>query len=133
VEEVAAIGMSLIENKSPTELVLRDCHISGQGAGELAAALSNNTTLRNLDLRGNPIGDHVEGVAAIGMSLHNREQITDRVGVIYETATSVDKVLANWRLHSTRTQLWKFWTQTVTPLVWREPPPCRTCYTTTHH
>ena len=51
------------------ELHLLDCHISSGGAVELAAALCKNTTLRTLILSGNPIGDHVEGVAAIATSL----------------------------------------------------------------
>ena len=39
-----------------TWLVLQDCHISGQGASELAAALCKNSSLKDLDLDRNPIG-----------------------------------------------------------------------------
>ena len=75
-EGVAAIATLLIENKSLTELGLGDCHISSGGAMELAAALCKNTTLRTLKLSGNPIGDHVEGVAAIATLLIENKSLT---------------------------------------------------------
>ena len=46
-----------------TELNLQDCHISSEGAVELAAALCKNTTLKHLDLDHNPIG--VEGASSM--------------------------------------------------------------------
>ena len=39
-----------------TVLKLQDCHIRGQGASKLAAALCKNSTLKNLDLNYNLIG-----------------------------------------------------------------------------
>ena len=55
---------------------------------ELARALYKNTTLSTVDLRSNPIGDHVEGVAAIATMLTWH-------GWSYKIATSVDRVLVN--------------------------------------
>ena len=53
-----------------TELWLRDCHVSGQGASELATALCKNSTLKYLDLHRNPIG--VEGASSMSdMLQHN--------------------------------------------------------------
>ena len=53
-----------------TKLYLRDCHISSEGAVELAAALCKNSTLKYLDLDHNPIG--VEGASSMSdMSQHN--------------------------------------------------------------
>ena len=57
-------------NYALTGLVLQDCHISGQGVGELAAALCKNSTLKHLDLGHNPIG--VEGASSmLDMLQHN--------------------------------------------------------------
>ena len=52
-----------------TELGLAECHISSEGAVELAAALCKNTTLQVLSLSHNPIGEHVEGVTAVAKML----------------------------------------------------------------
>ena len=67
-----------------TWLALRDCHISGQGASQLAAALYKNSTLKFLDLENNPIG--VEGASAMSdmlqhnTSLEELELCDDSVG-----------------------------------------------------
>ena len=56
-----------------TKLYLQDCYINGEGAVKLAAALYKNTTLRNLDLSNNPIGERVKGVTAVAeMLLENK-------------------------------------------------------------
>ena len=64
---------SILRNQSTcilTELRLRDCHISGQGACELAAALCKNSILKYLNLNRNPIG--VEGASSMSdMLQHN--------------------------------------------------------------
>ena len=53
-----------------TELYLEDCHISSEGAVELAAALCKNSTLKRLNLDRNPIG--VEGASSMSdMLQHN--------------------------------------------------------------
>jgi len=53
-----------------TQLLLQSCHISEQGACELAAALCKNSTLKILELDDNPIG--VEGASSISdMLQHN--------------------------------------------------------------
>ena len=59
-----------------TSLRLRDCHISSEGAVELATALCKNTTLRELSLSGNPIGEHVEGVTAVATMLVENKSLT---------------------------------------------------------
>ena len=59
-----------------TWLYLRDCHISSEGTAELAAALCNNPTLRDLDLGHNPIGEHVEGVTAVVKMLVENKTLT---------------------------------------------------------
>ena len=49
---------------------VKSCHISGQGASELAAALCKNSTLKQLNLNHNPIG--VEGASSMSdMLQHN--------------------------------------------------------------
>ena len=68
VEGVTAVAKMLVENTKLT--LLQDCHISGQGASELAAALYKNTTLNYLLLDHNPIG--VEGASSMSdMLRHN--------------------------------------------------------------
>ena len=58
------------------ELDLEKCHISSEGAVELVAALCKNTTLEHLDLRQNPIGEHVEGVTAVAKMLVENKTLT---------------------------------------------------------
>ena len=53
-----------------TKLYLEDCHISSEGAVELAAALCKNSTLNHLRLNRNPLG--VEGASSMSdMLQHN--------------------------------------------------------------
>ena len=59
-----------------TVLYLQDCHISSEGAVKLAAALCKNTTLKDLNLSHNPIGEHVEGVTAVAKSLVENKTLT---------------------------------------------------------
>jgi len=69
VKGVTAVA-KLLEVHSLTQLELRDCRISGQGARELAAALCKNSTLKHLNLNINPIG--MEGASSISEMLqHN--------------------------------------------------------------
>ena len=75
VEGVTAVAKMLIEVRGSkftlTQLELRDCHISGQGARKLAAALCENSTLKHLNLNHNHIG--VEGASSISdMLRHNK-------------------------------------------------------------
>ena len=74
VEGVTAVATMLVENKSLIELELRGCHISGQGAGELAAALCKNSTLKYLRLDHNPIG--VEGASSMSDMLQHNTSLT---------------------------------------------------------
>ena len=67
---------SLLRKCTLTSLVLQYCQISSEGAVELAAALCRNTTLRELDLGYNPIGEHEEGVAAIAAMLVENTSLT---------------------------------------------------------
>ena len=71
---VTAVATMLVENKSLTSLWLEDCHISGQGAGELAAALYKNLTLQHLSLNRNPIG--VEGASSMSDMLQHNTSLT---------------------------------------------------------
>ena len=59
-----------------TWLNLEDCHISSEGAVELATALCKNTTLQHLNLGRNPIGEHVEGMTAVAKSVVENETLT---------------------------------------------------------
>ena len=52
-----------------TKLEINDCHISGRGASELAAALCKNSTLEGLRLNGNPIG--VKGASSMSDMLQH--------------------------------------------------------------
>ena len=58
-----------------TVLYLRDCHISSEGAVELAAALCKNSTLKHLDLDHNPIG--VEGASSMSDMLQHNTSLED--------------------------------------------------------
>ena len=60
-----------------TVLVLQDCHISSEGAVELAAVLCKNTTLEHLDLSRNPIGEHLKGVTAVAKMLVENKTLTN--------------------------------------------------------
>ena len=60
-----------------TKLDLQDCHINSEGAVELAAALCKNTTLEQLNLSDNPIGEHVEGVTAVAKMLVENKTLTE--------------------------------------------------------
>ena len=60
-----------------TWLYLRDCHISSEGAVELAAALCENTTLKHLDLSHNSIGEHVDGANAVAKVLVENKTLTE--------------------------------------------------------
>ena len=57
-----------------TDLCLEDCHISGQGASELAAGLCKNSTLTKLFMSHNPIG--VEGATAVAKFLLGNKTLT---------------------------------------------------------
>ena len=59
---------------SLTVLFLCDCHISSEGAMELAAALCKNSTLKHLYLNRNPIG--VEGASSMSDMLLTTQHIT---------------------------------------------------------
>ena len=76
VEGVTAVAKMLVENKTLTELYLQDCHISSEGAVELAAALWKNSTLNDLNLDHNPIGEHVEGMTAVAKMLVENKTVT---------------------------------------------------------
>ena len=74
VEGVTAVATMLAENKSLIMLDLEGCHISGLGAGELAAALYMNSTLQDLNLDRNPIG--VEGASSMSDVLQHNMSLT---------------------------------------------------------
>ena len=59
-----------------TVLILRDCHISSEGAVKLVAALCKNTALNDLDLSHNSIGEHVEGATAVAKMLVENKTLT---------------------------------------------------------
>ena len=59
-----------------TWLDLEDCHISSEGAVELATALCKNTTLQYLNLSHNPIGEHVEEATAVAKMLVENKTLT---------------------------------------------------------
>ena len=56
-----------------TELKLENCHISSEGAVELAAALCTTSTLKHLDLNHNPIG--VEGASSMSDMLQTNTSL----------------------------------------------------------
>ena len=56
-----------------THLDLEDCHISGQGASDLASALCKNSTLQDLDLNRNPIG--VKGASSMSDMLQQNTSL----------------------------------------------------------
>ena len=58
-----------------TKLNLRDCHISSEGAVELAAALCKNSTLKRLYLSHSPIG--VEGAFSMSDMLQHNTSLED--------------------------------------------------------
>ena len=58
------------------KLYLENCHVSSEGAVELAVALCKNTTLEYLNLGHNPIGEHVEGITAVARMLEENKTLT---------------------------------------------------------
>ena len=67
---MTGVAKMLVENKTLTKLYLESCHISSEGAVELAAALCKNSTLKDLNLNHNPIG--VKGASSMSdMLQHN--------------------------------------------------------------
>ena len=68
------------------QLDISQCNISGEGAVQLAAALTNNHTLTYLELSDNPIGDI--GAAAFGGMVRNNTALTtlhlNRCGITSE-------------------------------------------------
>ena len=76
VEGVTAVAKLLVENKTLTKLDLLGCHINSEGAVELAAALCKNTTLNDLNVSHNPIGEHVEGVTGVARMLLENKALT---------------------------------------------------------
>ena len=74
-EGVTSAVKLLVENKTLTLLHLRDCHISSEGAVELAVALCKNSTLKHLYLDHNPIG--VEGASSMSDMLQHNTSLED--------------------------------------------------------
>ena len=70
-----AVAKMLLENKTLTKLDLRYCHISSEGAVELAAALCKNSTLKHLYLNHNPIC--VEGASSMSDMLRHNTSLED--------------------------------------------------------
>ena len=106
VEGVTAIATMLAENKSLTWLELEDCHISGQGAGELAAALCKNSTLQDLDLNFNPIG--VEGVSKMSEMVQQNTSLT-RLRILCDNSVGEEgtrKLLNSIKYNQTLKELW---------------------------
>ena len=68
------------------ELYIQECNISGEGAVHLAAALTNNHSLAELNISDNPIGDI--GAAAFGEMIKNNMALRtlrmDRCGITSE-------------------------------------------------
>ena len=70
---------SILKDQSKCALTifsLQNCHISSEGAVELAAGLRKNTTLQALNLSFNPIGANVVGVTAVAESLMENKALT---------------------------------------------------------
>ena len=88
-----------------TVLEIRDCHISGQGANELAAALCKNSTLKCLYLNRNPIG--VEGASSMSdmlqynTSLEELHLCDDSVG-----EEGVHQLINSLKHNKTMKKLW---------------------------
>ena len=76
VEGATAVAKMLVENKTLMWLNLQGCHISSEGAVELADALYKNTALRYLDVSHNPIGDIVDVVIALANILVENKTLT---------------------------------------------------------
>ena len=86
-EGCAQLGLLLANTDTLEELKIRkECNISGEGAVHLAAALTNNHLLTDLDISNNPIGDI--GAAAFGGMVHNntalRNLYLNRCGITSE-------------------------------------------------
>ena len=105
VEGVTAVAKMLEENKTLTDLELRDCHISSEGAVKLAAALCKNSTLKHLDLNHNPIG--VEGASSMSDMLQHNTSLEylwlrdDSVG-----EDGVHQLINSLKHNQTLTHLW---------------------------
>ena len=114
-----------------TVLYLEDCHISSEGAVELAAALCKNTTLKHLNLSLNCIGDCVEGTTAVAkMSVQNKTLTMLYLRDCHISSEGAVELVTALCKNSTLKHLYL---SDITPSVWREPLHCQTCYNTTHH
>ena len=88
-----------------TWLWLQDCHISGQGASELAAGLRKNSTLKRLYMSYNPIG--VEGASSMSdllqhsTSLERLDSCDDSIG-----KEGVDHLINSLKHSQTLRELW---------------------------
>ena len=88
-----------------TWLWLQDCHISGQGASELAAGLCKNSTLKRLYMSYNPIG--VEGASSMSdvlqhsTSLERLDSCDDSVG-----EKGVDQLINSLKHNQRLKELW---------------------------
>ena len=105
VEGTTAVVKMLVENKTLTWLNLRDCHISSEGAVELAVALCKNSTLKHLYLDHNPIG--VEGASSLSdMLQHNTslEALTLRDDSVGEEG--VHQLINSLKHNHTLKRLW---------------------------
>ena len=87
------------------ELDIQECNISGEGAVHLAAALTNNHSLTDLELSDNPIGDI--GAAAFGDMVRNNTALTtldlSRCGI---TSEGCVKLAAGLTENTTLEWLW---------------------------
>ena len=92
-------------NCTLTKLYLWDCHISREGAVELAAALCKNSTLKHLDLNRNPIG--VEAASSMSDMLQHNTSLEvlwlcdDSVG-----EEGVHQLINSLKHNQTLTDLW---------------------------
>ena len=88
-----------------TRLDLRDCHISSEGAVELAAAICKNLTLEHLDLNRNPIG--MEGASSMSDMLQHNTSLEvlwlcdDSIG-----EEGVHQLMNSHKLNQTLSTLW---------------------------
>ena len=104
-----------------TKLYLQDCHISSEGAVELAAALCKNSTLKRLNLDHNPIG--VEGASSMSDMLQHNTSLEylhlcdDSVG-----EEGVHQLINSLKHNQTLRELWlpeKYKSETSDSRIWR--------------
>ena len=109
-EGAAALAQSITKNRTITKLNLFECGITATGGAELASSLMVNSTIEELVVGGNSLGDAVSILA----QLVRQSQVLKRLNLYYDKSLSqsnVNTILDNLTSNQTLEELvlpWEF-------------------------